>query len=158
MEKFDFYIPTRVLFGPGKLDELAVAKLPGQKALIVTTAGKSVKKYGYLDRVVELLKKNHGTQSVVFDKVLPNPLLSHVREAAALCRAEGCDFVVGLGGGSPIDSAKAIALAAANEGDYWDYVEGGKKPAGALPVIAITTTAGTGTEADPWTVITHDPP
>ena len=114
------------------------------------------KKYGYLDRVVELLKKNHGTQSVVFDKVLPNPLLSHVREAAALCRAEGCDFVVGLGGGSPIDSAKAIALAAANEGDYWDYVEGGKKPAGALPVIAITTTAGTGTEADPWTVITHD--
>lgn len=100
MEKFDFYIPTRVLFGPGKLDELAVAKLPGQKALIVTTAGKSVKKYGYLDRVVELLKKNHGTQSVVFDKVLPNPLLSHVREAAALCRAEGCDFVVGLGGGS----------------------------------------------------------
>lgn len=156
MEKFDFYIPTRVLFGPGKLDELAAAKLPGQKALIVTTAGKSVKKYGYLDRVVELLKKNHGTQSVVFDKVLPNPLLSHVREAAALCRAEGCDFVVGLGGGSPIDSAKAIALAAANEGDYWDYVEGGKKPAGALPVIAITTTAGTGTEADPWTVITHD--
>ena len=120
MEKFDFYIPTRVLFGPGKLDELAVAKLPGQKALIVTTAGKSVKKYGYLDRVVELLKKNHGTQSVVFDKVLPNPLLSHVREAAALCRAEGCDFVVGLGGGSPIDSAKAIALAAANEGGYWD--------------------------------------
>lgn len=57
MEKFDFYIPTRVLFGPGKLDELAAAKLPGQKALIVTTAGKSVKKYGYLDRVVELLKK-----------------------------------------------------------------------------------------------------
>lgn len=110
MEKFDFYIPTRVLFGPGKLDELAVAKLPGQKALIVTTAGKSVKKYGYLDRVVELLKKNHGTQSVVFDKVLPNPLLSHVREAAALCRAEGCDFVVGLGGGSPIDSAKAIGI------------------------------------------------
>ena len=156
MAGFNFYIPTRVLFGPGMLNELATVKLPGHKALIITTAGKSVKKYGYLDRVIALLKQNNDTQCVVFDKVMPNPLLSHVREAAALCRAEGCDFVIGLGGGSPIDSAKAIALAAANEGDYWDYVEGGKKPAGALPVIAITTTAGTGTEADPWTVITHD--
>ena len=89
MENFDFYIPTRVLFVPGKLDELAAAKLPGQKALIVTTAGKSVKKYGYLDRVVELLKKNHGTQSVVFDKDLTKPQMSHVREEAELCRAEG---------------------------------------------------------------------
>ena len=156
MAGFNFYIPTRVLFGPGMLNELATVKLPGRKALIITTAGKSVKKYGYLDRVIALLKQNNDTQCVVFDKVMPNPLLSHVREAAALCRAERCDFVIGLGGGSPIDSAKAIALAAANEGDYWDYVEGGKKPAGALPVIAITTTAGTGTEADPWTVITHD--
>ena len=156
MAGFSFYIPTRVLFGPGMLNELATVKLPGRKALIVTTAGKSVKKYGYLDRVISLLKQNNDTQCVVFDKVMPNPLLSHVREAAALCRAEGCDFVIGLGGGSPIDSAKAIALAAANEGDYWDYVEGGKKPTGALPIIAITTTAGTGTEADPWTVITHD--
>lgn len=156
MAGFNFYIPTRVLFGPGMLNELATVKLPGRKALIITTAGKSVKKYGYLDRVIALLKQNNDTQCVVFDKVMPNPLLSHVREAAALCRAEGCDFVIGLGGGSPIDSAKAIALAAANEGDYWDYVEGGKKPADALPVIAITTTAGTGTEADPWTVITHD--
>lgn len=156
MAGFSFYIPTRVLFGPGMLNELATVKLPGRKALIVTTAGKSVKKYGYLDRVISLLKQNNDTQCVVFDKVMPNPLLSHVREAAALCRADGCDFVIGLGGGSPIDSAKAIALAAANEGDYWDYVEGGKKPTGALPIIAITTTAGTGTEADPWTVITHD--
>ena len=149
MAGFSFYIPTRVLFGPGMLNELATVKLPGRKALIVTTAGKSVEKYGYLDRVISLLKQNNDTQCVVFDKVMPNPLLSHVREAAALCRAEGCDFVIGLGGGSPIDSAKAIALAA-------DYVEGGKKPTGALPIIAITTTAGTGTEADPWTVITHD--
>ena len=135
MAGFNFYIPTRVLFGPGMLNELATVKLPGRKALIITTAGKSVKKYGYLDRVIALLKQNNDTQCVVFDKVMPNPLLSHVREAAALCRAEGCDFVIGLGGGSPIDSAKAIALAAANEGDYWDYVEGGKKPAGALPLL-----------------------
>ncbi len=161
MSCFDFYLPTRILFGAGKLDELARVALPGKKALIVTTNGKSVKKYGYLDRVIALLAQNGGVESVVFDKVLPNPIKSHVMEAAALCRETGCDFIVGLGGGSAIDSAKCIALMACNPGDYWDYVQGGSglgRPVmnGALPVIAITTTAGTGTEADPWAVITHD--
>ncbi|MBQ4278930.1 MAG: iron-containing alcohol dehydrogenase [Rikenellaceae bacterium] len=161
MDCFDFYLPTRILFGAGKLDELARVALPGRKALIVTTGGQSVRKYGYLGRVIALLAQNGGVESVVFDKVLPNPVRSHVMEAAALCREHGCDFVVGLGGGSAIDSAKSIALMARNPGDYWDYVQGGSglgRPVmnGALPVIAITTTAGTGTEADPWTVITHD--
>ena len=76
-----------------------------------------------------------------------------------MARAGGCDFVVGLGGGSSIDSAKSIAVMARNPGEYWDYINGGSGkgmvPAeGALPIVAITTTAGTGTEADPWTVIT----
>ena len=62
MAGFNFYIPTRVLFGPGMLNELATVKLPGHKALIITTAGKSVKKYGYLDRVIALLKQNNDTQ------------------------------------------------------------------------------------------------
>ncbi len=160
MERFSYYIPTRIYFGAGCLEKLAKAQLPGRKALIVTTGGSSVKKYGYLDRVIGLLKANNVT-SVVFDKVLPNPVLSHVMEAAALCKAEGCDFVVGLGGGSPIDSAKSIAFMATNPGNYWDYIGSGTgagKPMEnpPLPIVAITTTAGTGTEADPWTVITHD--
>ena len=82
-------------------------------------------------------------------------------EGAAFARQEKCDFVVGLGGGSSIDAAKAIAVMAANEGDYWDYVGGGSGkglpvPNDPLPIIAITTTAGTGTEADPWTVTTKE--
>lgn len=80
-------------------------------------------------------------------------------EGAELARKESCDFVVGLGGGSSIDTAKAIAIMTPNEGNYWDYISGGSGlskdvPNNPLPVVAITTTAGTGTEADPWTVIT----
>lgn len=156
---FSLHIPTRLLFGCGEIKNLATEKLPGKKALIVISAGTSMKKYGYLDKVIELLKDN-DTEAVVFDKILPNPIKGHVMEAAALCRAEQCDFVIGLGGGSNIDSAKAIAVMACNEGDYWDYVIGGSgkgRPAAkALPIIAIPTTAGTGTEADPWTVITNE--
>ena len=160
MNSFSYYIPSRILFGAGTLNKLATAELPGKKALIVTTGGQSVKKYGYLDRVVNLLKQNK-VESVVFDKVLPNPIRAHVMEAAALARKEGCDFILGLGGGSPIDSAKAIAIMAANPGDYWDYIAAGSGlgkpiPNPVLPIVAVTTTAGTGTEADPWTVITHE--
>jgi len=157
---FDYNIPTRIIFGKGKLGELKNIELPGKKALIVITSGNSMKKYGYLDRVINLLKENN-VDSVVFDKILPNPILSHVMEGANLVKEEKCDFVIGLGGGSSIDSAKSIAIMATNEGDYWDYINGGSgkgqmyknKP---LPIIAIPTTAGTGTEADPWTVITKE--
>lgn len=157
---FDYYIPTRVLFGPGKLNELAKVSLPGKKALIVISSGKSMRKYGYLDRVISLLKENN-VDSVVFDKILPNPVKKHVMEGAELAKKENCDFVVGLGGGSSIDSAKSIAVMAKNPGDYWDYISGGTGKGksvenGALPIVAITTTAGTGTEADPWTVITKE--
>lgn len=82
-------------------------------------------------------------------------------EGAALVKKEGCDFLIGLGGGSSIDSAKSIAVMARNPGDYWDYISGGSGKGmpvqnGVMPVVAITTTAGTGTEADPWTVITKE--
>jgi alcohol dehydrogenase len=157
---FNYHIPTKILFGPGKLAELASEELPGKKALIVITAGKSMKDNGYLERVVALLGEN-DVQAVVFDKILPNPIRSHVMEGAEMARAKHCDFVIGLGGGSSIDSAKSIAVMARNDGDYWDYISGGSgkgKPVtnGVLPIVAITTTAGTGTEADPWTVITHE--
>lgn len=156
----NYYIPTRILFGKGQLSNLHTQKLPGQKALIVISSGKSTRSFGYLERVEEQLKKA-DVQYVVFDKILPNPIKSHVMEGAALAKAEGCDFVVGLGGGSSIDAAKSIALMATNDGDYWDYISGGSgkgKPVvnPALPLVAITTTAGTGTEADPWTVVTKE--
>lgn len=153
--RFDFYIPTKILFGCGRLQELSKIALPGKKALIVITNGKSMKNLGYLARVEEYLKQN-GAQSVLFDKILPNPIQEHVMEAAELARNENCDFIIGLGGGSAIDSAKSIALMVRNPGTYWDYVKSGKAiKEDVLPVIAIPTTAGTGTESDPWTVITN---
>lgn len=160
MQKFNQFIPTRLFFGCGEIQQLDKVKLPGTKALIVISAGTSMRRFGYLETVTSLLA-GQGVSSVVFDKILPNPIKEHVMEAAALCRAEQCDFVVGLGGGSSIDSAKSIALMACNEGDYWDYIGSGsglgKAPVGgALPIIAITTTAGTGTEIDPWTVVTNN--
>lgn len=157
---FTYHIPTKLHFGPGCLNELAVEKLPGEKALIVLSAGKSMKRFGYLERVKDLLAQQ-GVEAVVFDKILPNPVLRHVTEGAELARNEGCDFVIGLGGGSSIDSAKSIAVMVNSTGNYWDYIHGGSgkgEPVTheVLPIVAITTTAGTGTEADPWTVITKE--
>lgn len=151
---FDYHIPTKIIFGRGRLKELATEELPGSKALIVITNGQSMKRLGYLNQVTQYLKEN-GVDSVLFDKVLPNPTLAHVSEAAELARRENCDMVVGLGGGSAIDSAKAIVLAATNPGNYWEYVKGREVENAALPIVAIPTTAGTGTESDPWTVITN---
>ncbi|MBN2853618.1 MAG: iron-containing alcohol dehydrogenase [Clostridia bacterium] len=160
MLSFNYSIPTKIIFGPGKIKELATEKLFGKKALIVISSGTSMKKNGYLDQVIELLSKQ-GIESTVFDKILPNPVKTHVMEGALLARKAKCDFVIGLGGGSSIDSAKSIAVMATNEGDYWDYISGGtgkglEVPNKPLPIVAITTTAGTGTEADPWTVITKE--
>lgn len=159
MKPFVNFIPTRLYFGAGELDRLGSIPLPGRKALIVITSGKSMRSSGTLARVEELLAGNH-TACAVYDRVQTNPTREQVMEGAAFARREACDFVIGLGGGSPIDAAKAIAVMTANPGDYWDYISGGSGkaqpvPNPPLPIIAVTTTAGTGTEADPWAVVTN---
>ncbi len=152
---FNFFMPPQLIFGRGKLDELSTITLPGKKALIVITNGKSMIRLGYADRVISLLQQN-SCSSVIFDKAQPNPNLTQVMEAAELARNENCDFIIGLGGGSAIDTAKAVAVMTKNNGNFWNYVKDGKEVTEAvLPIIAIPTTAGTGTEADPWTVITN---
>lgn len=157
---FNYFIPTKILFGCGKLAELHKEVMPGKKALIVISAGKSTRVNGYLARTEEQLHLA-GVETVVFDEIQPNPTLVSIRNGAAMAKANGCDFVVGLGGGSSIDASKAIAIMAANEGDYWDYIGAGSGkglpiPNNPLPIVAITTTAGTGTEADPWAVVTKE--
>ncbi len=156
---FQYYVPTRILFGKGQLEKLSKKKLPGKKALIVISNGKSTRANGYLERVEKQLEQA-GISSVVFDKVAPNPEKSVIMAGAEFARSHDCDFVIGLGGGSSIDSAKAIAMMATNGGDLWDYVYGGTGGAqrmknAPLPIVAITTTAGTGTEADAWAVVTN---
>lgn len=157
MESFTYYMPTRLLFGAGTLDELATTPwFPWKKALLVIGSGGAMRRTGLLDRVTRLLS-SRGAEVVVFDKIRPNPEIAQVEEGARIARESGCDVVIGLGGGSSIDSAKSIAMLAKNPGHYWDYIAtgtGGRKAPlnGALPVVAITTTAGTGTESDPWSV------
>ncbi|MDD3169621.1 MAG: iron-containing alcohol dehydrogenase, partial [Eubacteriales bacterium] len=92
---FNYYMPTRILFGKGQLNMLHKQKLPGNRALIVISAGQSMKKNGYLARLEEQLQKADITH-VLYDKIQPNPLKEHVMEGAALAKAQKCDFVLGL--------------------------------------------------------------
>lgn len=157
---YDMYIPTRVMFGAGMLDKLGSQPLPGKKALIVISNGKSTRANGYLARTEEQLAKA-GVETCVFDGVSPNPTVANVEAGAKTAREQACDFLVALGGGSVMDCTKAIALMAANPGELWDYVPVGSgkrnpirvKP---LPIVAITTTAGTGSETDNSGVITKE--
>jgi alcohol dehydrogenase len=157
---YHMYVPTRVLFGAGQLNNLHEQAMPGKKAMIVISNGKSTRTHGYLERVEAELHQA-GVETIVFDKVQANPLKSTIMEGGAFARENGCDFIVALGGGSCMDAAKGMAAMATNEGDIWDYIGGGtgkgmpitQKP---LPIIAITTTAGTGSEVDQWGVITND--
>ncbi|MEN6410093.1 MAG: iron-containing alcohol dehydrogenase, partial [Anaerolineaceae bacterium] len=157
---FNQYAPTRVLFGAGQLNNLKNQKMPGKKAMIVISNGKSTKTNGFLARVEEQLHLA-GVETAVYDRVQANPLKSTVMAGGAFARMNGCDFIVALGGGSCMDASKAIAVMATNEGDCWDYAGGGsgkampikQKP---LPIVAITTTAGTGSEVDAWGVITNE--
>ena len=160
MYYFDFYMPAKVLFGAGKLQSLHSEKLPGKKALIATTNGTSVKKYGYLAALEKELDLA-GVSYELFDQVRPNPTSDNVMDGAALAKKTGCDFIIALGGGSVMDCSKCIALMMTNDGDIWDYslsAEGGKKqPAHkAAPIVAITTSAGTGSEVDMAAVITNE--
>lgn len=160
MLNFQYYMPTRIIFGPDSLDKLGdTPHLPrGDKAMIVIGESGVMIEQGYLARVQSQLSRQ-DVQTIVYDRIKPNPESDAVDEAAAVCREKGVQFVIGLGGGSTIDSAKAIATMATNPGKYWDYMQsgsgGGQTPENEpLPIVAIPTTAGTGTEADPWTVIT----
>ena len=157
---FIFDNPVRVLFGAGQLQNLHNEKLPGKKALIVTSGGTSVKKYGYLAALEKELDAA-GISHALFDQIRPNPTDINVMDGAKAVKANGCDFVIALGGGSVMDCTKCIALMAANPGDIWDYslsMNGGKKTAlyPAIPIVAITTSAGTASEIDIASVITND--
>ena len=157
--RYDFDIHTHTVFGAGSLNKLHEQKLPGRKALLVISCGKSTRANGSLDRTIAQLEQA-GVQVALFDQVQANPLKDTVMEGAQAARDAGSDFIVALGGGSVMDASKAIALMATNPGDLWDYVQfgtGGRKPVEntPLPLVAITTTAGTGSETDGGGVITN---
>ena len=157
---FQMFVPTKALFGAGQLNHLHEQDLPGKKAMLVISNGKSTKVNGYLDRTEKELH-TAGVETVLFDQVEANPLKSTVMRGGTMARENQCDFIVALGGGSCIDAAKGIAVMATNEGDLWDYITQGTgkgKPIAVkpLPIVAITTTAGTGSETDAGGVITNE--
>jgi alcohol dehydrogenase class IV len=150
---FSFNLPVNLRFGEGVFEEAGKgAALWGKKALIVT-GRESTKKSGLLDRLLRLLGEA-GAGSLVFDRVEPNPTTAMVYEGAASLKSGGCDLVIGLGGGSILDAAKAIAFTVKNGGDIMDYIYGRKPPGQALPIILIPTTCGTGSEGNGFAVLT----
>lgn len=156
---FRLFTPTELLFGCGKLNDLGDRVLPGKKALLLISSGRSVRITGTLDRVVAQLDRAHVAH-VLCANVHENPTKEVVTEAAAVAREHGCDFVLALGGGAVLDAAKAVAAMATNPGDLWDYVHGGtgkgmplQRP--GLPIVTIATTSGTGSEINCWGVISN---
>ncbi len=159
MMNFNFNNPTNLYFGTGALNELGSLAMPGKKAMVLISNGKSTKINGYLDRTLAQLEKA-GVQTAVFDKIMENPIREVIMEGAAFAKEQMCDFIVALGGGAVLDSSVAISAMATNDGDLWDYVVGGTgkgQPLAnkGLPIVTITTTAGTGSEMNCWGVISN---
>lgn len=152
--KFTYSLPVNLIFARGSVSHAGTetAKL-GTKALVVTGRS-STKKSGLLDRVTALLAEA-AVETVVFDQVDPNPLTTTAYRGAQLANEAGCDVVVGLGGGSILDAAKAIAFSARNPGDLSDYIFNRKSSPLALPIVLIPTTCGTGSEANGFAVLTN---
>lgn len=155
MKAFEHDLPVHLIFGAGKAETIGKeAAKYGKKALIVTGKG-STKRSGLLDRASRLLEAE-GLTVTLFDEAEPNPLASTARKGAELARANGCDVIVGLGGGSIMDCSKAIAFSAVNDGPVFDYIYGTRKGNGALPLILVPTTCGTGSEGNCFAVLTDD--
>ena len=158
METFNLWLPTKIYFGPGSVARLpeAIAGL-GKKALLLTYGDGSMRSTGTLDKVLDLLNQA-GISVTVDEGVEPNPDSEYVDRLAQMARKEDYSFVIGLGGGSAIDAAKAVAIVSVNESSVMEYLPGGKNPfmegvRDALPIIAIPTTAGTGSEVTHIAVI-----
>lgn len=151
---FEYQMPVRIIFGRGSVERIGRIIKPYGHNVFIVTGRNSTRETGLLSRVIGLLE-SEGLQSVVFDQVEPNPLTSTVEAGVKLLQEHQCDVVLGLGGGSAMDAAKAVALAAVNPGDIRAYMDG-RPGHGALPLFMVTTTAGTGSEADSMAVLTHD--
>ena len=157
LDSFLFEIPARLRFGCGVMDEIQKASLPGSRLMIVT-GGKTIRANGTFDRLVKMVERKAET-IVIFDEVQANPSLASVMKGAAIARENQIDCLIGLGGGSALDTAKGIAAMAVNDGSLWDYTASGsgsgkKMAVKPLPMIAIPTTAGTGSEGNKTAVIT----
>ncbi|MDP2718959.1 MAG: iron-containing alcohol dehydrogenase, partial [Dehalococcoidia bacterium] len=159
MTQFSAYMPVEIRFGPGTVSSLGeAASRLGRRAFLVTM--KNLVEIGLVERAIDSLKKSN-IEFVLFDKVKGEPKSSDIDSAKEVLRESGCDLVIGLGGGSCIDQAKALAICARHPEPIWEYVNLSNRPPkpvsskDVLPIIAIPTTAGTGSEVTPYAVVTN---
>ena len=156
MKDFVYYAPTEVVFGEKSEERVAsLTKKYGGTKVLVHYGGQSAIRSGLLDKVCQLLRDG-GVEYVTLGGVVPNPRLSKVREGITLCKKEGVDFILAVGGGSVIDSAKAIAYGVCYEGDVWDLYLGKAEPQRMLPVATVLTIPAAGSEMSEASVITNE--
>ena len=152
---FEFYSPTRVIFGKGTEQRVgALVRKYGGTRVLVVYGGKSAIRSGVLDRAEKSLAEA-GLSSWTLGGVVPNPHLDKVYEGIRIGRENGIDFLLAVGGGSVIDTAKAIAIGVPYDGDFWDFFSG-KVPEQALPVGTVLTIAASGSEGSPDSIITNE--
>ena len=156
IKDFNFYAPTRVVFGRESEEKLPeLIKQYGGTKVLVHFGGDSARRSGLLDKVEQML----GDAAIAYVElggVVPNPLLSKVREGIELCKREDVDFILAVGGGSVIDSAKAIGYGVGYEGDVWDFWDGKAVPQSCLPIGVMLTIPAAGSEMSSSCVITND--
>lgn len=152
MASFNIFNPVKIHFGNGLINNIGdIARKYSDTALIVTGRS-SMQKSGTLERVVKNLS-DAGVTPTVFDRITPNPTINEIDEAAGIAKNKGIGLIIGLGGGSPLDSSKAIAVAATGNIPVWNYLN---VPAiSALPVITVVSTSGTGSEVNRYAVMTN---
>ncbi len=151
MRNFIHHIPTQICFGKGQISHLADLSASGSKVLMIYGGG-SIKKNGIYDDAMRIMT-DAGLTVFELSGVEPNPRIETVRRGTALCKENGIDMVLAIGGGSTIDCAKVVACAACYDGDAWDLVLDPRKIAGALPIYSVLTLAATGSEMDCVAVI-----
>jgi hypothetical protein len=155
MENFDFRNPTKIIFGRGTENRVGTETAVYAKKVLLHFGGKSIKASGLYDRVTASLKAA-GVQWIELGGVVPNPRLSLVRQGIKLCKENKLELILAVGGGSVIDSAKAIAMGSVIDGDVWDFYLGKGEPKAALPVATVLTISAAGSESSTGSVITND--
>lgn len=156
MFHFNYYAPTQVVFGKDTEEKTGeLVKAQNCKKVLIHYGSGSVKRTGLLDRVKQALEKENLAYTEL-GGVVPNPRLSLVKEGIELCKKEGVDFILAVGGGSVIDSAKAIGYGVANGGEVWDFYSHKRSATGCLPIGVILTISATGSEMSDSSVITNE--
>lgn len=156
MKEFTFYNPTRIEFGSGKEETIGahIANVGARKVLLCY-GSERIKREGLFDTVIKNLT-HHGIEYIELGGIVSNPVISKVREGVELAKQHNLDAILSVGGGSVLDSAKAIAAGTYYDGDVWDLFIGKGELSSALPLFAILTIAATGSEMNPYAVVTNE--